>query len=184
MANTALRLRPMGIEDWRAVHSWGSRPEVCRYQAWGPNTEEDSRRFTTVAATAWLAEPPVRRVYVAEWHGEVIGSGELRIRDRVHRQGEIQYLVHPDHWGVGLGTGIGRELLRVGFDALRLHRVYGTCDPRNTASAAVLRRLGMRREGLLRETMRLRDGWRDSEVYGLLAREWRDAAPGEPDGAV
>ena len=40
------------------------------------------------------------------------------------------------------------------------------------ASIAVLRKVGMRHEGRLRENVRLRDGWRDSEVFGVLAHEW------------
>ncbi|MET9021423.1 GNAT family protein [Actinopolymorpha sp. NPDC004070] len=48
-----------------------------------------------------------------------------------------------------------------------------TCDPRNAGSAALLRRLGMAYEGRLRHTMLLRDGWRDSETFGILEDEWR-----------
>ncbi|GLX06180.1 hypothetical protein Misp03_31070 [Microbispora sp. NBRC 16548] len=54
-----------------------------------------------------------------------------------------------------------------------MHRVYATCDPRNTASAAVLNKLGMTYEGHLRHTMKLRDGWRDSAIFSILATEWR-----------
>ena len=58
------------------------------------------------------------------------------------------------------------------FTELGLHRVFATCDPRNVASGRVLRRLGMTHEGRLREALLIRDGWRDSDVYGILAHEW------------
>ena len=52
-----------------------------------------------------------------------------------------------------------------------MHRVFATCDPRNTASAGVLRKVGMAREGRLRHTLLIRDGWRDSDVYSVLEGE-------------
>ena len=42
-----------------------------------------------------------------------------------------------------------RALLRLGFGDLGLHRVAARCDARNTASARVMERVGMRREAHL-----------------------------------
>jgi len=50
--------------------------------------------------------------------------------------------------------------------------VAATCDPRNEASAVVLAKIGMIYEGRLRHSIRIRDGWRDSDIYGILASEW------------
>ena len=102
----------------------------------------------------------------------MVGLGELRISSREWRQGEIGYVVHVDHWDRGIGTAIGRALLRIAFESMDLHRVMATCDPRNLASAAVLQKVGMAFEGQLRQTMQIRDGWRDSSVFSVLANEW------------
>lgn len=118
----------------------------------------------------------LRPVRPADWPAvQPIGSGEVRIHSRDHRQGEIAYGVHPDLWGRGLGTGIGHALLAIGFGELNLHRIHATCDPRNLGSARVLRRLGMTHEGRLRQTILIRDGWRDSDVFSILAHEWAAA---------
>ena len=66
-----------------------------------------------------------------------------------------------------------RSLLTIAFDSMDLHRVMATCDPRNLASAAVLHKVGMTFEGRLRHTMMIRDGWRDSSVFSILADEWQ-----------
>jgi [ribosomal protein S5]-alanine N-acetyltransferase len=76
-------------------------------------------------------------------------------------------------WGRGLGTAIVRSLLTIAFDSMDLHRVMATCDPRNRASAAVLHKVGMTFERRLRHTMMIRDGWRDSSVFSILAEEWQ-----------
>ena len=172
MAET-LTLRRIEAADWPAVYTWGRLPEFCRFQPWGPDTPEDSRTFTAAAAAAWSEQPQTRYTYLACLDGRPIGTGELRLRSRQHRQGEIAYGLHPDEWRQGHGTAIGGELLHTGFTQLGLHRIYATCDPRNAGSAAVLKKLGMTYEGRMRHTMRIRDGWRDSEHYSILEDEWR-----------
>jgi [ribosomal protein S5]-alanine N-acetyltransferase len=41
----------------------------------------------------------------------------------------------------------------------------------------------MHYEGRMRETTLIRDGWRDSDLYSVLADEWHgDGGPMRPDG--
>jgi [ribosomal protein S5]-alanine N-acetyltransferase len=50
-------LRPIAKDDWPAVHAWASQERICRYQAWGPNTAEQTREFVSDAAKAWTPFP-------------------------------------------------------------------------------------------------------------------------------
>ncbi|MET0812410.1 MAG: GNAT family protein, partial [Microbacterium sp.] len=52
------------------------------------------------------------------------------------------------------------------------HRVYAELDPRNEASVALCRRLGMRHESHILEHMWLKGEWTDTGGYGILEREW------------
>ncbi|GAA2005491.1 GNAT family protein [Catenulispora subtropica] len=166
-------LTKIAPEDWPAVHLWAKTAEACRFQTWGPNTEDETRQFVAEAVEAWSQTPQRRFAYVARLEDDVVGMGELFLRNKDQRQGEITYIVQPKLWGRGLGTAIGRRLLSIGFDELGLHRIYATCDPRNAGSAGVLAKIGMTREGRLRHTALIRDGWRDSLIFGILEDEWR-----------
>jgi [ribosomal protein S5]-alanine N-acetyltransferase len=163
-------LRPLRADDWERVQRWAQLIEVCRYQAWGPNTAQQTRDFVEAEARVWQEEPQARYPYAILVEGAVSGLATLHLRP--FRQGEITYSLHPDHWGNGIVTGAARELLRLGFAEVGLHRIYGTCDPRNAASATVMRKLGMVHEGRLRQNVLIRDGWRDSDVYSILEPEW------------
>jgi RimJ/RimL family protein N-acetyltransferase len=163
----------MEAADWAVVHTWASRPEYCRFQPWGPNTEQQTREFVADSVAAWSQNPQTAYVYVVLAGEKVIGSGELNVQHPRFRRGAIGYGLHPDSWGRGYGTAIGRELLRIGFEDVGLHRIDATCDPRNLGSAAVLRKIGMTYEGRQRQTMLIRDGWRDSEMFSMLEDEWR-----------
>jgi [ribosomal protein S5]-alanine N-acetyltransferase len=156
-------LRPLTLEDADAVHDWARLPESCRYQAWGPNTYDQTLAFVRSA----LAAPAGQRVLAVLADGEVVGTAQLKLHGA--STGEIGYGIHPRRWGHGIATAAARELLRIGFAERGLHRIFGTCDPRNVASAAVLRKIGMRYEGRMRGTVHIRDGWRDSDLYAILS---------------
>lgn len=156
-------LRPLALGDVDAVHDWARLPESCRYQAWGPNTFEQTQAYVLAAVTAAAG----RLVFAVVLDSEVVGSAELKLRGP--STAEIAYGVHPRLWGQGIATATARELLRLGFCEHGSHRIFGTCDPRNLASAAVLQRIGMRYEGRMRGTAYIRDGWRDSDLYAKLA---------------
>lgn len=172
MSQHPVTLTRITLDDWRAVHTWARLPEVCRFQPWGPNTEEQTHAFVKAAVEAWSSTPQQRFAHVARLGDDVVGMGELQVRSHRHRQGEISYIVHPRAWGKGVGTEIGRRLLAHGFARLGLHRIFATCDPRNVGSSRVLTKLGMTYEGRLRHTAWIRDGWRDSLVFSVLDEEW------------
>ena len=63
-------------------------------------------------------------------------------------------------------------MLQVGFHGLGLHRIIGRCDSRNAASAAVMARLGMRREAHFLENEFIKGEWAGEYLYAILAAEW------------
>ncbi|WBQ02864.1 GNAT family N-acetyltransferase [Kribbella sp. CA-293567] len=168
-----ITLRPLQPGDWTRIHEWASLAESCRYQPWGPNTEAETRAFVTTAIASASADPRTRYAWVATHPlTGVLGTGELNIRHATWKRGEISYAVHPDFWGQGVASEIARILLEFGFGHLQLERIEATCDPRNSASAAVLKRIGMTHEGILRRTVLIRTGWRDSKLHSLIRPEW------------
>jgi RimJ/RimL family protein N-acetyltransferase len=69
-------------------------------------------------------------------------------------------------------TGSRARWTRLAFGVYDLHRVVGTLEARNVASARVLEKLGMRREAHLIENEWVKGEWQSELVYALLAREW------------
>lgn len=58
------------------------------------------------------------------------------------------------------------------FGTLGKHRVYGSVDPRNTASMALLERVGLRKEAHHRQSLWFKGEWADDVIYATLADEW------------
>jgi RimJ/RimL family protein N-acetyltransferase len=63
-------------------------------------------------------------------------------------------------------------MLRFAFGELKAHRVVASCHADNLASARVMEKLGMEREGRLREVRRLNEQWWDEFVYSILERDF------------
>jgi RimJ/RimL family protein N-acetyltransferase len=175
-------LRELVTSDWEGIHSYARLPEACRYQTWGPNTEDQTRSFCAQQIAAASEEPrTLYAVAITTTSDDAIkGVAALNVRSFDYGQGEISYILHPDIWGQGYATEAALLLLQFGFSELQMHRIYATCDPRNVASTRVLEKLGMTYEGHMRETMHIRDGWRDSLLYSILRREWSQTSTLRP----
>lgn len=170
-----LLLRPYRPEDYEALFDMQSRADLARWLYWEPRTPDEVRESLAKKerATAVEAEGDVIAL-VAELRatGEVVGDFVLILVSAEHRQGEIGYIVHPDHQGKGYATEGSRVLLDLAFRDLGLHRVVGRTEARNVASTKVLARLGMRREAHLVENEWVKGEWQSELVYAILAGEW------------
>lgn len=165
-----LILRELEPRDVDAVQAWATDPEVYRFLEWGPNTPGQTVDFLRRAAAARLETP--RRTFelgivVAET-GALVGAGGARVRSADHLVADVGYALRRDEWGKGYATEAAGALVEFALGPLGMHRVWATCDVRNARSARVLEKVGMRREGRLRENMRIRGEWRDSYLYALV----------------
>jgi RimJ/RimL family protein N-acetyltransferase len=170
-----LLLRPFAATDFDALLSIQSRADVARYLYWDPRTAAEVRETldAKVRATAIVAEgDSLSLAAVLRDDGELIGDCSLRWASAEHRQAEIGFVFHPDHHGHGYATEAAAALLALAFEELRAHRVFGRLEARNTASARVLERLGMRKEAHLVENEHIKGEWQSELVYALLEREW------------
>ncbi|WP_188385741.1 GNAT family N-acetyltransferase [Ornithinibacillus halotolerans] len=165
-------LRELVESDWIDVHKYASQEIVSQYQAWGPNSTEQSIAYVDQAIKDAKEQPRLRFVFAVIHNNRLVGASELNIRDVTNKVGEVSYIIHPAYWGKGFATEVATLLVDFGFTKLQLHRIYATCDPRNTGSIQVLKKTGMTLEGRIREHMLIKDGWRDSFLYSILEHEW------------
>jgi RimJ/RimL family protein N-acetyltransferase len=80
--------------------------------------------------------------------------------------------MHPDFTGRGYAVEAARAVLDVAFRVMTLHRVIAELDPRNDASIALCKRLGMREEAFYVKDLWFKGGWADTGLYAILREEW------------
>ncbi|MBL7495471.1 GNAT family N-acetyltransferase [Frankia sp. CNm7] len=185
METARLLLRPIDpVGDVDGLHAYRSRPDVCRYIPPEPASREQiAERLTNPDLVRSELEHEGQMLSLAvvlKETGELIGDLVFFWRSAQHRGGEIGYVLHPDLHGKGYATEAARALLALAFDEFGLRRVTARIDAENHASAAVLRKLGMRQEAVLVENEWFKGRWSTEIDFAILEREWR--APRTQDG--
>lgn len=176
LTTARLVLRPYEEGDLAFLEDMFGREDVARYLPWPPMDLDAARAKVEQRIQQVSIGPESDAVVVLAVEaatGRSVGEFMLRVRSPRHLQGEIGWSVHPDAQGRGLATEGAREMLRLGFEDVGLHRIAAECDPRNTASMRVMEKLGMRREALMVEAELIKGEWVDSLIYAQLASEWR-----------
>jgi RimJ/RimL family protein N-acetyltransferase len=175
-----LVLRPYSAADVDALYSYHRLPEVARYLETEPRSRAEVQAVVAqrISARVLTAEGQALCL-VAELAegGGVVGDCVLFWRSRANQRGEIGYIFDPAYQGRGLATEAAGALLRLGFEGLGLHRIVARCDARNTASARVMERVGMRREAHFVQNDFLKGEWTDELIYAILRGEWAAQQP-------
>jgi ribosomal-protein-alanine N-acetyltransferase len=170
-----LILRDFRIEDWKAVHEYAKDPRAVAHLPWGPNSVDQTIEF--VRKTIEDAARPNRWTFelaiVLRDEDRLIGGTGLRLSGTPNRDAGMGYVVHPAFWGRGIASETASAIIEFGFRKCGLHRIWAECDPANAASARVLEKVGMIREGLLRQHKWYKEDWRDSYLYSILYPEWK-----------
>ena len=170
-----LVLRRFRPGDLDALVAYRSDPATARYQSWeAPYRPSQARQFLQELEAIHPDTP-------GEWFqfavalrrtDQLIGDCGAHVEAEDPRQAEIGFTLAPQYQGYGYATEAVRRLLHYLLIERGKHRVRASCDDRNTGSAAVLERVGMRREGHLVESTWSKGEWTNDLLYGVLRREW------------
>ncbi|MFH9137891.1 GNAT family N-acetyltransferase [Streptomyces sp. NPDC017524] len=116
------------------------------------------------------------RLYGIRLDGVLVGAVLFRIFDAESGNCEIGVWLEPAAQGRGLITRAAERLIDWAVHERGMHRVEWVASAANTRSIAVAKRLGMTRDGVLRQSHVHRGVRHDSEIWSVLAPEWRARA--------
>lgn len=86
---------------------------------------------------------------------------------------EIGYWIHANHINQGYATEVAAALTKIAFEVNGVKRVEIHCDPRNTNSMAIPRKLGFVHDGTLRKRVDDHEGQKqDQMIWSLLLEEY------------
>lgn len=167
-----LSLRRHRPDDTGWLQQIYSRPDVARYLLDEPWTQQDAATYVEQRLTKTDLDGPAGALsLVIERDGTPIGDVQLWFTDRERRIAEIGWVLDPDHARQGFAAEAVRAVLDLGFDRSGLHRVTAQMDARNTASARLASRVGLRQEAHLREDWWSKGEWTDTLIFAMLAAD-------------
>ncbi|MGE3286633.1 MAG: GNAT family N-acetyltransferase [Pseudonocardia sp.] len=159
------------MDDRPAVLASARDPDIARYRRRPAPTLDAAAAYIAQRAAAWAHDERFTWAVCEPTTGEMLGEVDLSRLDLDRGLAEIGVWTLPAARGRGLAVAAVSSVLRFGFGGLGLHRVTYMWAAGNTASAAVARRCGFVREGLLRGAWMVDDTHVDMHVASRLATD-------------
>ena len=171
-----LTLRPHTMDDLDDLLEFHSDPEVVRFVPWPVRDREQTRealeaklpRARVTEEGGWL----VLAIELRETH-RVVGEVLLKCESLEHGNAELGFALHGGYQRHGIGYEAATAMLELAVGELGVRRVTATLDARNEASAALLEKLGMRREAHFVSAELFKGEWVDLYEYAILADEFQ-----------
>ncbi len=174
LASTRLRLRRFVAADLPLFVAYRNAPAIAAYQSWETYSADEAVEF--LRQQQRLAAPtPGQWFQLAielQETGTLLGDCGLKVEPDDSRQAEFGFTLARAYHGQGYATEAVTRLLDYVFMDLRLHRVLAITDCANVSAAALLARLGLRREGHFRQNVWFKGSWGDEYLYAMLRVEW------------
>ena len=169
-----LVLREFDLRDAQAINRYASDEDLVKYMPWGPNDMNATVEFLSRNFKAQTDSPRTSFDFaiVEKETNLVIGGAGLFLRSGSTQTGYIGYILQKGAHGRGYATEVSQRLLKFGFEEFNLHRIEATCDSENVASYRVMERLGMQKEGVLRDNMYVKGRRRSTLIYSILKNEF------------
>ncbi len=159
-----LLLRPLVENDWEMALETFMDPEVMKFVADVGSEEALAEEMKTAIRRGAGGRIGVWCVLQRET-GEKLGTAILLplpieeddtdwslVQEDRYPDADIEvgYILKRSAWGNGYATEACRRLVQFAFEETELNEIVAVTDPRNAASQKVLRKCGLRDEGLRR----------------------------------
>jgi RimJ/RimL family protein N-acetyltransferase len=173
-----LTLAPLRDDDAAALFAYRGDDAVARYQGWKPASVEDAAAFIATQAAQPFGQPDswCQLAIRARGSDELLGDFGVHFPPSMDGPIEFGVSLRPDQQGKGYAREAMAAAIGQAFEHWGYRRLVGSVDPRNLASMALCRSLGLRQEAHHVESYRFRGEWVDDVIFALLAREWSASA--------
>jgi ribosomal-protein-alanine N-acetyltransferase len=144
-----LQLRKPVLADAEEIfRQYAQDAEVTKYLTWLPYGKVDeTRAFIRTCLAMWQEGGSYHWTLVRKDDGQLLGMINARVDGH---KWELGYVLARRYWGIGYMTEAVKRLIDTAFNDAAVYRVWAVCDVDNVASARVMEKAGMQREGLLR----------------------------------
>ncbi len=169
------------VED---IFAYSSDEAVTRFLRWGPHrTREETESYVREVLRAYKEGTDGPWGVEYRETGRVVGSLHLMNLSIQHRNAEIGFVLSRSYWNRGLMSEALGRVLDYSFEHISLRRMEGFCLVENRAGIRVMEKVGMKREGLLREYLFQKGDFQDFMVYAMLKGEYQERCEGEENDA-
>ena len=165
-----LHLRKVKPTDADAIfREYAQDPEVTKYVSWQAHRSiDETREYVRTCLLAWDTGKAFHWVIEGRESGSLMGMIIARVNAE---KWELGFVLARCYWGQGFMTEAVKAVIDWALRRGKIYRVWAVCDIDNLASARVMEKAGMRREGILKRWSvhpNISPEPRDSYCYAIL----------------
>jgi RimJ/RimL family protein N-acetyltransferase len=167
-------LRPLTKDDEAALQEVANDESLWIYGISDLSKPGELRKYIATAIADRNNETCAVWVVIDKKTKQIAGCTRLAEISWRDERGQIGWTwIGNDFQGSGLNKEMKFLILSFGFETLGLNRIELKADERNHRSRQAILGIGATREGVLREHIKLHDGYiRNTVYYSILKSEW------------
>ena len=155
-------------EDLASIVKWRNDPDVNKYLRPNYRTLEDVQEWYRGYFSSGG-----NRLFGIRAADELIGYCTIEAIEKANNKCEVGIAIgEKAYWRKGIGSAVIRQLLKIAFTDLQMHRVEAVVQGDNVASARCFSRAGFQLDGTLRDSKLRNCEYVDLLVYSILDTEW------------
>jgi RimJ/RimL family protein N-acetyltransferase len=168
--NRLLLRKPMMEDALPIFQLYAQDQEVTKFLTFKPHQSiVETKTFLKRCLSNWKDETSFPWTIIRLKDNQLLGMVEIVKMDQTGIQ--MGYVLAKPFWGNGFMTEVLKEIINWAFIQKDIYRVWAICELDNTASARVMEKAGMQREGVLRRWVilpNLGDEPRDCYCYSIV----------------
>lgn len=174
-----LNLMELGLDDAGSLFEHFSNREVVEYYDLEAFQDEGQvQKLINLFKKRFNEELGIRWAIKLKSNNQFVGTCGFNAWNQKMKSSVIGYDISRRYWGQGYATEALREIVKFAFSGGLpcgdINRIQGDTVPGNSASEAVLKKLGFKEEGLLRESGYWKGRFHDLKCFGLIKSEYNE----------
>ena len=172
-----LVLRRLVIEDAEIMFAnWVTEEQVTKFLSWQPHKNiQETRGFLEQWIESYVNDDFYFWTIELKENHDCVGDISVVNLDEATGSVELGYGIGSRWWGKGITAEAGRALVKFFFEAVKANRVYAKHASGNPNSGKVMQKIGMKREGVIRQSGICNQGIVDVVYYSMLKSEYPDS---------
>ena len=168
-----LILRPFSLDDAKVVQELAGDKYIAEMTLYIPHPYEDgiAEQWIETHIDNFKEDRSLELAIVHKEEKYLIGAISIGCNKKFGH-GELAYWIGRKYKNNGYCTEAAKGIVRYAFEEMKLNRIFARHLGKNPASGKVMKKLGMKYEGLLRQHVRKLDQYEDLVYYGLLKDEY------------
>lgn len=176
---TRLYLRAFEPEDYKLINEWRIDEDI--YKLLGGN----HNFVSSVREKQWVDQKMVddnNNIYLAiclKEEKRMIGYTCIKNIDLRNLKAELGYIIgDKTKWGKGFATEAEKITLKYLFHQYPIHKCYAYCLQEHIVSIKLLKSLGFKQDGILRDEVYKDGEFKSFLVFSILREEFEEALKG------